>query len=132
MTLKISRKTTLLYVFLGAFFWFVAAMFIKYGGPGIFQEGSHWIIVLFAATLPLSWAFIRLTLAIGGVKTSDALAPVAIMCATGMMMDGIAISHFPALYGDSSGHVALGAAWLLWGVGVLITMALYMQSKGRD
>lgn len=121
----------MLYVFLGASFWFVAAMFIQYGGPGIFYPGSHWLIVLFAGTLPLGWAFIRLTLAIGGVKPSDALSPVAIMCATGMIMDGIAISQVPALYGDSSGHVALGAAWLLWGVGVLITMALVMQSKGR-
>jgi hypothetical protein len=128
--MAISRKTPL-YVFLGAFFWFVAAMVIRYSGTTIFYEGSTWLIVLFAGTLPAGWLFIKLALAIGGVKSNDALSPVAIMCATGMILDGIAISQSPALYGEPRSQVMLGAAWLLWGVGVLITMALYMQSKGR-
>jgi hypothetical protein len=116
-----------LYVFLGAIFWLVAALLIRFAGPELFHLGNPWLYALFAACLPAGWLFIILCLAIGGLPRSDALIPVSIMCVTGLTLDGIAISSFTSLYGRSPEHVMLGAAWLLWGVGVLLLLALYVQ-----
>ena len=80
-----------------------------------------------SASAPRQTSSVPLYVALGGVARSAALAPVAIMCVTGLLLDGVAISRFPSLDGSSPEHVMLGAAWLLWGVGVLLLLALIMQ-----
>ena len=116
-----------LYVGLGAIFWLAAALFIRFAGDRLFHLGNPWLSVLFAASVPVGWLFIVVCLRVGGLGQREALAPVAIMCATGLLLDGVAISSFPSLYGASSEQVMLGAAWLLWGVGALLALALAMQ-----
>ena len=127
-----SSRSVPLYVVLGAVFWLVAAFFIRLAGPPLFSLASPWLAVLFAASFPISWLLITMCLALGGVPRCAALVPVTIMCVTGLLLDGIAISRFPSLYGASPEQVMLGAAWLLWGVGVLLLLALWMQLRTQN
>ncbi len=121
--------SVLLYVALGAVLWLVAALFIRVVGQPLFSLANRWLYALFAACFPVGWLLIVTCLALGRVSRSAALVPVTLMCVTSLLLDGIAISRFPSLYGTSPEHVMLGAAWLLWGVGVVLGIALYMERR---
>lgn len=127
-TLKLSRHGPL-YAALGVTFWLVAALLIRFLGDPLFSRGEPWLYVMFATCIPVGWYFILMCLAIGRVSRSEALVPVTIMCITGLLLDGIAISGFTDLYGASVERIMLGASWLLWGVGVLLSLGLYMQLR---
>ena len=119
------------YVLFGAVFWLVSALFIRFTGSLVFEFGSLWLTGLFLITIPLSWEFIWGCLKIFGYPTAKALPPVLMMCVTGMLLDGIAITNFPILYGEDNTQIMLGAAWLLWGVAVLLVVAMVMDNRFR-
>jgi hypothetical protein len=121
-----------LYIGLGAFFWLVAALFIRFSGPSLFHLGNPWLGLLFVSVVPLGWVFVQACLVVGGLDRRDALAPISLASATGLLLDGLAISAFRSLYGETMEHVMLGAAWLLWGVGVLLAIASFMQLRHPD
>jgi len=127
----IPWRLVALYVGLGAFFWLVAALFIHWTGPELWRAGNPWLAFVFLACIPIGWIFIGVTLVLGGISRREALVPVSLMCVTGLLLDGIAISTFPSLYGASAEHVMLGAAWLLWGVGVLLALVLFTDVRAR-
>jgi hypothetical protein len=84
---------------------------------------------LYLITIPLSFAFLWFCLKITGHPINQALKPTVIMCFTGLLLDGIAISQFSALYGTTSERVMLGAAWLLFGVGTILMAGYILQSN---
>jgi hypothetical protein len=48
-----------------------------------------------------------------------------------MMLDGFVLRWLPATYGSSEIALRVGAAWLLWGYGVSLAIALLMASRPR-
>lgn len=125
-------RNTWIFVALGVFFWIADAVFIRYTGVELFHFGSNWLIGLFLATPFAGWVLIKTCLAVTGIPDGQALPPITILCTTGLLLDGIAISQYRWLYGDTTEHVLLGAAWLLWGVGVLVILALYLETRSGN
>jgi hypothetical protein len=48
-----------------------------------------------------------------------------------MLCDGIALTWAPSVYGGVSPRLALGAAWLLWGVGAILLAAATTGRRRR-
>ena len=122
-------RNSWLFIALGTFFWILDAIFIRVAGVELFHFGSNWLIGLFLATPLVGWVLIKTCLAVTGIPEEQALKPITILCTTGLLLNGVAISQYRWLYGDTTEHLLLGAAWLLWGVGVLIILAIYLESR---
>ncbi len=128
----VMSRNIWIFVTLGVFFWFADALFIRFTGVELFHFGSNWLIGLFLATPFAGWVLIKTCLAVTGIPEQEALSPITILCSTGLLLNGIAISQYRWLYGDTLEHVLLGAAWLLWGVGVLLILAIYFATRSGN
>ncbi len=115
-----------LFVGLGVFFWFLALVFIRIAGPTLFVNGNPVLFVLFAVSVPVAWALIKFSAAVGKVQGRALFSAVAIMCLTALMLDGVAITWLPSAYGLPATSLVLAAAWLLWGIGVSLLVAFLL------
>lgn len=127
---SLSRPPLRLPVFvaLGIGFWFLAATMIRVLGPTVFVPGSAALPLVFALSVPIAWVFVRVGTLLGGAREAAVLPAVVVMTSTAMLLDGLAMTFFPALYGLPHAQLLLGAAWLLWGVGLCQTIA-FVQAR---
>ena len=107
---------------LSVLLWTLATAYIRlwpaaFTDPGLGRLG-------FATTLPIGWLSIWLVRRVGGLDMSQLLAGVSLLGAAAMMVDGIALRFWPGVYGNDAALLRLGAAWLLWGYGVSLAIAL--------
>ncbi|WP_424952993.1 hypothetical protein [Deinococcus sp.] len=110
---------------LGVTFWFLAAMTIRFLGPGVFVPGGSLLPLVFLLTLPVAWAFVWLGLLLSGARGAAVFPAATLMTSVAMLCDGVALTFFPALYGLTSVPLLLGAAWILWGAGLIQLMAYW-------
>ena len=99
--------------------WLIATAYIRWM-PGAFTDpvmGS----LGFVTTFPMAWASVWL---IRRIAPDQLLAGVSLVGAVAMMIDGAALRFFPGVYGADALPLRLGAAWLLWGYGVSLAIAL--------
>jgi hypothetical protein len=129
MNKPLSAAQTLLFLGLGLLFWFVAALFIRFVGASVFVTGSPWLLVIFLAGLPMAWGLVRLSAVLGRIDGPALFPAVTLLSVVGLLLDGVAITWFPALYGLPAESLVLAAAWLLGGVGVLITVAYWLAYR---
>jgi hypothetical protein len=114
---------------LGVFFWFVAAMAIRFLGPSIFVAGSIVLpVTFFVLSPPIAWVFVWAAKIMGGIQGKAIFPAAVIMSSVAMFFDGIAITFFPALYGLPSASLVMAGAWLLWGV-ALIQIIAFLQAR---
>jgi hypothetical protein len=112
----------------GAVLWFLAAMFIRFAGPlGAFR--GVWVPILYALAGPLLAPAVLFGRRAGGAGRDRILASVAVMCVTALFLDGVALAWFRGLYGSDPAVILGGAAWLLWGVGVALILALFTRRR---
>ncbi len=78
----------------------------------------------FITTFPMAWASIWLVWRLGALTPDRLLAGVSLVGALAMMIDGAALRFSPQVYGSDPQVLRLGAAWLLWGYGVSLGIAL--------
>ena len=83
----------------------------------------------FITTLPVGWLSVLLARYIGKLAPRQLLPGVGLVGALAMMIDGVALRWFPAVYGSEPTVIRLGAAWLLWGYGVSLAIAVWMAAK---
>lgn len=113
-------------VTLGVVFWFAAAMLIRFLGPTFFGSGNMMLMLLaFVATVPIAWVFFWLGITLVGAKGAAVMPTMVVMSFTAMLLDGIALTFFPTLYGPT---FAIGGAWILWGLG-LIQLMTFIQTR---
>jgi len=105
-------------------FWVLATLYIRLLPNALINanQGS----LGFVATLPVAWLSVRLTKVIGRLAPNQLLFGVTVVGAIAMMIDGVALRWFSGVYGSDPRAVRLGAAWLLWGYGVSMAIALAM------
>ena len=118
-------------IVLGVFFWFLAAMAIRFFGPSLLVRGSLAPVFVFLATIPLTWGLLRLATAMGRVRGAAVLPALAVMSLVAMMLDGVAITWVPELYGVAPDAVGMAAAWLLWGVAWTFVWAFYRRGQSE-
>jgi|SRR5271165_4376282 len=121
-----ARIATL--VAFAAFVWFCAAMFIRYAGPGGIFHGSQAIllyVLTVVGTIPLNARARKIVRLPKGMMVTV----IAVTTATATMLDGVAMSAFPELYGSDPAIILGGAVWLLWAIGVASALALITAAR---
>ena len=112
----------------GLAFWLVAALFICLAPFGLFDRGVG-TMVLFAVTVPLAWLSVQVAKRIAALAPAQVLQGVAIASAAAMLCDGIGLVWW-SIYGE--GDRLPGAAWLLWGVGLILFAAFFDARRQGD
>lgn len=121
---RLTKIQILKMVVFGIIGWFVAALTVQYGGAiGLF-EGIYRILLyvgIILAWLPF-YQLIKNHLKL----TKDQLVPaIAVGTSAAALCDGLAMPWASFLYGDSIQVAFWGAAWILWFVGVGLTIAIF-------
>ena len=118
----LSTKQIYISITLGVFFWLVFAIAIQFTAILFNQGAIH--IVLFVASIPAVWFLISLIVFLAKLATHQILASICMAVGAASLCDGIAITWLESLYGNTDLHIRLGAAYILWGVGLFLGIAL--------
>ena len=132
MTQSAQEKTAfnpILFVVLGMMFWLEALFFIRFGGESLFVNGNPWLLLLFVASIPISWVLVKVSVLLSKVDGKNLVNAVAIMVLTATLLDGIALTWFPGYYGLAPAGLLLAAAWLLWGVGLSLAIGYWASRQ---
>jgi hypothetical protein len=122
-----STKIAILVAF-STVVWFLAAMFIRFIGPtGIFQGVQ--VVVLYLVTIPATMPLNARSRKLARLPKRQMVSVIAVTSATATMLDGVAMSQFPQLYGSDPAIIAGGAAWLLWAIGVAGVLSLVTSAQ---
>ncbi len=125
---RLSRSQAARLAVLAVVIWYLAALFIRFGLPARLYGGGPGVL-LFAATLPVAWGSTRLAERVAGLRPAQVVPGTAFACAVAMLCDGVALTWAPGVYGGASARLALGAAWLLFGVGAILVAAILVASR---
>ena len=114
---------------LSVLLWGVGVAAIRLALPfGGFAAGpASWAVL--AATLPLAWVCLRLCVGVAGKAGVDVIGVAALVCTPALLLDGVAMSLVPWLYGPLEAGRRAGAAWVLWFVGVTLALAFLQASR---
>jgi hypothetical protein len=113
---------------LASLVWLCAALFIRWLGPmGAFTGLSR--VIVYGSTVVLTIPLNRRTLKIAGLSKHHMVTAIAVTTATATMLDGVAMSYFPELYGGDPAITGAGAAWLLWAIGVASALAVVSSAR---
>ena len=119
---------------LGGVFWAAAALTIRSAPELLFGNQNRQVLSYLAAAPVSLYGFIRPTEILLGISPSARVYTTVILSASALLLDGIAMMWFPHIYENPdlmkrNNALALlysrrGAAWILWGVGVGLIVAL--------
>lgn len=122
MTVPLDRRQIGLSLALGAALWFLAALILRQvGAAGGFDGAAR--ALLFAAIVPGTLPVVLLFRYLARLGRGQIMGGVALGTATAALLDGLALSWWPALYGTETGLIAGSGATILWGAGVAIFLA---------
>jgi hypothetical protein len=119
---RIARIAIL--VVLGFVLWVLATLYIHFV-PRAFTSPLHGAIG-FITAVPIGWLSIRLVRRCARLDRSQLVAGSALVGAVAMMIDGLALRFFPWLYSGEPEVFRPASAWLLWGYGVSLAIALWL------
>lgn len=118
---------------LGAVFWGLAAVKVRYAGH-IFYANDLRRIGTVVGTVPLGYTLIRIAEKLLSIHPKARLTSTTIMVAIALLLDGTAFMWFPTLYENPTlrkqnafsavSFSRMGAAWILGGVGMCLSIAL--------
>ncbi len=124
--LPLERRQIGLSLLVGAVLWFVAAMMLQILGPmGIYEGSSR--AILYVLIIPGTVPFLLIGFRFARLETHQYFIGTALMDLAAMLLDGIALAWFPALYGGTPTLVAGAGAAILWGAGVALGLAFFMN-----
>jgi len=124
--LKPSTTQTIVLAGMGAFYWFVAALVVRW-------TAANWVgntamtLLVFAAIVVVTGPALLIGMKIASVRRSDAAFAATIMTMTALFFDGIAITWFGSLYGIDPATVLGGAASIMFGAGVALALGMVLQ-----
>jgi hypothetical protein len=125
----LTNGQTLLLILIGAALWGFAAIILRLIAPMGALEGSARAIT-YALLVPITLPFVWLVRAAVKLRPDQTFTGVAIATTTALLLDGIVIAYFPAVYGGTLPQVTNCAAAILWGAGVGMVLA-FLMNKGE-
>lgn len=126
--LGLSTGQVLTLVIIGAVLWFLAATLLRTIGPMGALNGST-RFVLYVVTIVGTVPFVWLTQKMVKLPANRIGIGYSLATATALLLDGVAVAWFPALYGDDPAQVTNSAAAILWGAGVGMVLAFLMNKE---
>jgi hypothetical protein len=128
MTHVFSGRQTIGLMLYGATLWFVAAMIVRFVGPmGAFSGQA--LLVTYALVIPGTVPAIWLMEKLFGIVKGKLTLAVALVTATALILDGIALNFFRAVYGSDPAITNIGAALILWGAGIGLFLGFLMEAQ---
>jgi hypothetical protein len=82
----------------------------------------------FLTSVPVCWLCILIVRLAAGLLREQLVAGTAVVVAVATLIDAVAMRWAPGVYADSDLVCRVGAAWLLWGYGLSLGIALLMQN----
>ena len=122
----LTNGQTFLLIVMGAALWGFAAIILRIAAPMGALEGSARAIT-YALLVPITWPFVWMVRTAVKLRRDQIFAGVAIATATALLTDGIVVAYFPAIYGGTLPQVTNCAAAILWGAGVGMVLAFFMN-----
>ncbi len=122
-----NRQLAILILY-GVLLWFIAAMLVRALVPMGALDGSARALtyaLIVPGTVPTLWLMQK----IAGLARAQTGVATAAVTAAALLLDGVAVAWFPALYADSAGGVLAGAAVILWGAGVGLVLGIAMGRR---
>ena len=86
----------------------------------------------FLASIPVCWLCILVARRGAALGPAQLVPGTAVVVAVATLIDAAALRWLPALYSGDEQVCRLGAAWLLWGYGLSLGIALLMQYRSAD
>ena len=123
------RQVTILAAW-GVLLWLLVALLIRAAPPTLFDRGA-WTVLLFVAALPNAWLTVWLTRRLVALQPRQLVPGVAVSCAAAMLCDGIALT-WTTLYGPEDKDLVPVAAFLLWGVALILLAAFAASRRAPD
>ncbi len=114
---------------LGAVYWFAAALFIR-ATSALWVGGGMATVVVFALVIPVTVPALLLGLRIAGLTRDRATVAATVMTGAAALLDGVALTWFPTLYGSDPAIVLGGAAAILWGAGIALVLGIVIERRG--
>lgn len=108
----------------GVGFWYLGATVVSLGSAwGIF--GPLASIATFAVNVPATWLAVVLIVTLARLRPEQIVPGISLGLAIATLLDGMALTWMPRLYGSDPTQLTLGAATILWGAGCFIGTAFF-------
>jgi hypothetical protein len=120
-----TGQRAILIVF-GWIFWFVGALICRVVGEMGWFDGAARVLV-YAALVPGTVPVVLLARRMAKLADDQVALGIAIVTAAAVMLDGIALAWFPALYGPGIEQTAATGAVILWGGFVAIALGCWFN-----
>jgi hypothetical protein len=121
-----NRQMTAM-MLIGFTLWALAAIILRMISPMGALEGASRAIT-YAVVIPATAPFVLITKTVAKLRSDQIFTGIAVVTATALLIDGIVIAWFPAIYGDNPTDVITCAAAILWGAGVGLALAFIFNS----
>ena len=126
----LTQKQIVSMVIYGTVLWALAAAFINISPYGFDRHIES--VAIYIVTIPISWLFFKGAVLVGKLDKDCLVSGVTLATLTAALLDGIAQTWAPQLYGGPIAHVQLGAALLLWGIGIVLLIAIVARQTTAD
>ncbi len=123
----LSGRQTGILALVSVFMWILATLYVRLF-PGLLLDPVRGGFS-FLTTILVAWLSIRLIRRSARLAPGRLLAGVSVVGTIAMMTDGLVLHWAPGFYGTDDTVIRLGAAWLLWGYGLSLGIALLMSRK---
>lgn len=123
----LSRRQTGTLVAYALLFWAAATAWIRWVPASVADTLRGDLGYL--SSIPVCWLCIVLIRRRARLSPSQLVAGSALVVGVATLVDAAALRWAPFLYGTDEHVLHLGAAWLLWGYGVTLVLALLMQGR---
>jgi hypothetical protein len=121
------RQITTLAV-IGAVYWFIAAMIVRATAAG-WVGNDRLTALVFGLIVPGTVVALLAGYRLAGVGRNHAAIGATIMTGTASLLDGLALTRLPSLYGETPGVVLGGAAAILWAAGVALVLGIVLERR---
>lgn len=124
MPVRLSWPQTLACIAIGAVVWAASLFVIRIVADFGLLDGTWMTAVLFFGTFLV--AFINLWVAMAVLRLPDAAAPQAAawMCGAVLLIEAAALTWAPDIHHEDPITQRIGGAWLVWGIGATMLMAV--------
>jgi hypothetical protein len=124
-----TRRQIAILVALGALFWLAAAAAIRLSPRGLTDPVRG--AIGFLTAFPIGWLSVRVTRRLARLSREALVRGIALALVVAMLIDGAALRWAPGVYAADDTVIRFGSAWLLWGYGVSLGIALLMASRSE-
>lgn len=125
-----SLSSTAILVATGVVLWAIGVALLRGLVAMDWLSGSAQSIA-YVLIIPGTLPFVPVGRMLAQLPKSETLASVAIVSMTALLIDGVVIGYFPWVYSADIDLARACAGALLWGVGVALALAAYMQPRQR-